>query len=109
MSGYDDLRRIVLSLPETYEQDHFGSPSFRVAKKIFVTCAPEKNRATLKLDPDHQMMLFEVRPEAFSPCVWGNIVRTYVQLDQVDDAELETLLKRAWRQVAPKALVKAQG
>lgn len=67
MSGYDDLRRIALSLPGTYEQDLFGSPSFRVAKKIFITCAPEKNRVTLKLDPDHQMMLFEVRPEAFSP------------------------------------------
>ena len=103
MSDTDTLRRIALSLPEAYEQDHFGGPSFRVAKKIFASCSPEKNRATLKLDRDQQMILFDVRPETFSPAVWGALVWTYVQLDRIDDGELEDLLKHAWRQVAPKA------
>ncbi len=106
MSNTDSLRRIALSLPEAYEQDHFGGPSFRVAKKIFASCSPEKNRATLKLERDQQMILFEVRPETFSPAVWGALVWTYVQLDRIEDDELEDLLKRAWRQVAPKSLVK---
>jgi hypothetical protein len=106
MSNTDSLRRIALSLPEAYEQDHFGGPSFRVAKKIFASCSPEKNRATLKLDRDQQMILFEVRPETFSPAVWGALVWTYVELGRIDDDELEDLLKRAWRQVAPEALVK---
>ena len=105
MSNVDSLRGIALSLPEAYEQDHFGGPSFRVVKKIFASCSPEKNRATLKLDRDQQMILFEVRPETFSPAVWGALVWTYVELDRIEDDELEDLLKRAWRQVAPKALV----
>jgi hypothetical protein len=106
MSNVDSLRRIALSLPEAYEQDHFGGPSFRVAKKIFASCSPEKNRATLKLDRDQQMILFEVRPETFSPAVWGALVWTYIELDRIEDDELEDLLKRAWRRVAPKALAK---
>ena len=106
MSDVDSLRRIALSLPEAYEQDHFGGPSFRVAKKIFASCSPEGKRATLKLDRDQQMILFDLRPETFSPAVWGALVWTYVELDRIDDDELADLLKRAWRQVAPKALLK---
>jgi len=107
MSNVHSLRRIALSLPEAYEQDHFGGPSWRVAKKIFASCSPGKNRATLKLDRDQQMILFEVRPETFSPAVWGALVWTYVELDRIEDDELAELVKLAWRQVAPKALLKA--
>ena len=106
MSNVHSLRRIALSLPEAYEQDHFGGPSWRVAKKIFASCSPGKNRATLKLDRDQQMILFEVRPETFSPAVWGALVWTYVELDRIEDDELAELVKLAWRQVAPKALLK---
>jgi len=107
MSNVHSLRRIALSLPEAYEQDHFGGPSWRVAKKIFASCSPGKNRATLKLDRDQQMILFEVRPETFSPAVWGALVWTYVELDRIEYDELAELVKLAWRQVAPKALLKA--
>ncbi len=106
MSDVDSLRRIALSVPEAYEQDHFGGPSWRVVKKIFATASPEKNRATLKLDRDQQMILFDVRPDTFSPAVWGALTWTYVELSRIEDDELEDLLKRAWRQVAPKALLK---
>ena len=106
MSDVESLRRIALSLPEAYEQDHFGGPSWRVAKKIFATASSEKNRATLKLDRGRQMILFDARPDTFSPAVWGALTWTYVELDRIDDGELATLVESAWRQVAPKALVK---
>ena len=83
MSDSESLRRIALSLPEAYEQDHFGGPSFRVAKKIFATCVPEKDCATLKLDRDQQMILFDVRPDIFSPAVWGALVWTYIELGRI--------------------------
>jgi len=107
MSDVESLRRIALSLPEAYEQDHFGGPSWRVAKKIFASASPGKNRATLKLDRGQQMILFDVRPDTFSPAVWGALTWTYVELGRIDDGELADLVKAAWRQVAPKALVKA--
>ena len=106
MSDVASLRRIALSLHEAYEQDHFGGPSWRVAKKIFASASPEKNRVTLKLDRDQQMILFDVRPDTFSPAVWGALTWTYVELGKVDDGELADLVESAWRQVAPKALLK---
>ncbi len=106
MSDAESLRRIALSLPEAYEQDHFGGPSWRVANKIFASASPEKNRATLKLDRDQQMILFEVRPDTFSPAVWGALTWTFIELGRIDDDELAELVKIAWRQVAPKALVR---
>jgi hypothetical protein len=109
MSDIESLRRIALSLPEAYEQDHFGGPSWRVAKKIFVSASPEKNRATLKLDRGRQMILFDVRPDTFSPAVWGALTWTYAELGRIDDRELAELVESAWRQVAPKALLRAAG
>jgi hypothetical protein len=106
MSDVTSLRQIALSLPQAYEQDHFGGPSWRVAEKIFASCSPEKNRATLKLDRDQQMILFDVRPDTFSPAVWGALTWTYVELDRIADDELADLVKSAWRQVAPKVLLK---
>ena len=38
----------------------------------------------------------------FSRCVWGKIVRTFVQLDQVDEEELAGLVRRSWEQVRAK-------
>lgn len=107
MSDVESLRRIALGLPEAYEQDHFGGPSWRVAKKMFATASPEMNRATLKLGRDRQMILFEVRPDTFSPAVWGALTWSYVALGRIDDGELAELVESAWRQVAPKRLLKA--
>jgi hypothetical protein len=45
-------------------------------------------------------------PETFSPAVWGALVWTYVELGRIEDGELKDLVERAWRQVAPKGLVK---
>lgn len=107
MSDVEGLRRIALGLPGAYEQDHFGGPSWRVARKIFVTASPQKNRATLKLDRDRQLILFEVRPDTFSPAVWGALTWTYVELGRIEDDELAELVESAWRGVAPKKLLKA--
>ena len=107
MSNVESLRRIALALPEACEQDHFGGPSWRVAKKIFATASPDKNRATLKLSRDRQMILFEVRPDTFSPAVWGTLTWTYVELGKIDDEELAELVESAWREVAPKKLLMA--
>jgi len=104
MADCEDFRRIALGLPEVYEQDLFGGRTFRVAKKIFAQCASGHTQATLRLDRDHQVFLFELRPEIFSPAVWGKLVWTHARIDRLDEAEIEMLLTRAWSLVAPKHL-----
>lgn len=103
----EQARTIARALPGVEEKDHFGRPSFRVGGKIFATLWPKEKRAVLKLPADHQTMLFEAQPEAFSPAHWGRIVWTFVELPKVDRQQLDGLLTAAWRGVAPKTLTRA--
>jgi hypothetical protein len=106
MADEETVRRAALALPEVTEQDHWDRPSFRVGAKIFAVLRPAERRAVLKLPHDHQEMLFELRPEAFSPARWGRLVWTFVDLPAVDAGQLEALVAEAWREVAPKRLTR---
>jgi hypothetical protein len=98
------FRAAALAMPEAIEVPHFESPSFRVNGKIFAQINPGKQRGILKLPKPRQTLLFEVRPEAFSPCVWGKLVWADVDLDRIEPGELPSLMADAWGGVAPKGL-----
>ncbi len=38
----EEFRRIAISLPEAFEDEHMGHPDFRVLGKIFATLGPEE-------------------------------------------------------------------
>ena len=98
------FRKLVLDLPEVEEKSHFGQPDFRVANKIFADLGREGGRATLKLTPQSQAELLDVRPDVFSlaPGHWGRAGWTYVVLDAIHSGELRELLQEAREQGAPK-------
>ncbi|MFT3790096.1 MAG: MmcQ/YjbR family DNA-binding protein [Rudaea sp.] len=101
-----------MSLPETEERDHFGTPSFRVRGRIFaqLSAAAEEKRAVLKLSPADQAALIAFDPQTFSSIPqWGKHGWTYARLDSVDPALFRDALIKSWRQVAPKTLVAAFG
>ena len=101
----DDVRRIALAQPEAVEADHFGMPSFRVAKKIFCTIhAPEHRRAMLKLDTEDQHNLADGESIVPVPGSWGQKGSTFVYFEKVDEALLANLMRLAWSGVAPKKL-----
>src|SRR5262249_32367402 len=106
----DDFRRIALSLPEAVEASHMGHPDFRVRRKIFATIGwPDSAWAMVKLAPDQQMMVVEAVPTMFAPVPggWGRRGSTNVRLTAADEATLRSVLTMAWRNVAPKSLVKS--
>jgi hypothetical protein len=98
-------------MPEAAESAHMGHPDFRVAGKIFATLWPEKDRAVVKLEPDHQAMLIEAEPQVFSPAAgsWGQKGWTNVALAAADEATLRSVVVASWRAVAPKRLSRATG
>jgi hypothetical protein len=106
MADEETVRRAALALPEVTEEAHWERPSFRVGGKIFAVLRPAERRAVLKLPHDHQEMLFAARPEAFAPARWGRLVWTFVTLSAVDDEQITALVAEAWREVAPKRLVR---
>jgi hypothetical protein len=105
----NDFRKIALSLPETEQGAHMNHPDFRVAGKIFATVGyPDKTRGMVKLSPEDQHNFSKDYPEAFIPLngSWGRRGATGVDLKRAKKGVLVNAIHAAWRNVAPKRLLK---
>lgn len=103
----DDVRALVLLLPEVIEGAHMGLPDFRVGGKIFATLWVDEHRVVVKLTPEVQAVLTEAEPSVFEPISgsWGRRGWTNVDLVEADDETLRSALLAAWKAVAPPGLV----
>jgi predicted DNA-binding protein (MmcQ/YjbR family) len=99
MSTADDIGKLALALPGVEQKPHFGSRSYRAGGKIFIQTGANKNEAIFKLSPVHQEILFEARPEAFRPEIWGAIRWARLLLDHIAADELPELVREAYEQV----------
>ena len=107
--GVDEFRRIALGLPEAIESAHMGHPDFRVRGKVFATLGyPAKGWGVVKLTPDQQEFFAQVRPTAFVPVkgTWGRRGATNVRLVAAPKGLVRKALAAAWRNTAPKPLVR---
>lgn len=105
----DKFRALALSLPEATEQSHMGHPDFRVRGRIFATLGhPDESHAMVKLLHDQQDALTRARPDVFAavPGGWGRRGATYVSLAHIDEATALDALELAWRNTAPRSLLK---
>jgi hypothetical protein len=114
-----DLRRLALALPQAYEDLHRKRPAFRVESRIFAmlgltgnaslfTSLGRDDVAVVKLDREDQLNMAAAYPQAVQPTeTYGHHGWTYLHLDALDGAALETILRLAWIHVAPKRLSKA--
>jgi hypothetical protein len=103
------FQKLALSLPETTAASHFDTPDYRVAGKIFATAGKIDGKAVLKLKPDQQQMLCEAEPDMFEPVqnAWGRKGWTNLVLAKADTQTAKSALWMAWRNTAPKKLLKA--
>jgi hypothetical protein len=104
----DQFRRLALSLPETAESAHMNHPDFRVKGKIFATLGPGEKWGMVKLTPEQQQQFMNAEPDVFEPCsgAWGERGCTNVKLRAAKKATVLPALVAAWRNTAPKSLVK---
>lgn len=92
-----------MALPEveeilTWETDI----TFRVRKKIFAIGGEGADRISVKATPAGQAELLDLDPETFAKAAYvGRFGWVTVDLSRVDPALLESLLRDAWRSVAP--------
>ena len=103
----EQLTNHALTLPEAYEADHFGGPSFRIRKKIFLTVYEDGAALVVKLTPEQQPLYVEmhnfVAPVRGVP---GNQGWTRIDLAEADLEVAAKLIERAYVNVAPKKLGK---
>ena len=108
----NEFRRLALSLPEAEEREHMGHPDFRVGGKIFATLGyPGKRWAMVRLTPDQQDLLVRGEPDVFAPIkgTWGRRGATNVRLESAKKASVRRALVAAWRNTAPKRLIRELG
>ena len=105
MADLAALRAIALALPEAAERFSYGEPDFCFRGKSFAL--QWQGRIIFKLDRAHQELLFEVRPETFSPCKVATVHWSYVRIEDLDEDELRALLIEAWATLAPKRMAAA--
>jgi hypothetical protein len=104
------VRRICLSLPETWEKISHGEPTFFVRKKVFAMCSNNHHNdghiaVTIPAAIGIQAMLIERSPEKFyRPPYVGVRGWVGIELDSVGDEELALHISEAWRLIAPEKL-----
>jgi hypothetical protein len=101
------VRRICLSLPETWEKISHGEPTFFVGKKVFAMCSNNHHNdghiaVTIPGAIGIQAMLIERSPEKFyKPPYVGVRGWVGIELMRISDKELALHLREAWRLIAP--------
>ena len=102
------FRRLALGFPEALEASHMGHPDFRVGGKIFATLGPEEEWGMVKLTAAQQTAFIRDDPDAFHPAkgAWGRGGATIVRLEEADDTLVQRALMTAWRNTAPKRLLR---
>lgn len=101
------LRSLAQALPEVTERETWGRPTFRVRDKMFLTLGDDATTATVKAKPDEQAGLVAADPDAFASAPYvGRHGWVRLQLDRVGSAQAEELVLEAWRQTAPKRLLR---
>ncbi len=106
----EDFRRIALSLPEAEEKSHFDKPDFRLRGKIFASIKNPR-MGIINLNQDQQAAAIAAEPEMFSIVAgsWGKLGWTEVFLADATDEPVYAAMLNAWRNLAPKVLIKACG
>jgi hypothetical protein len=106
----DDFRSLALSFPEAQEDEHMGHPDFRVGGKIFATLGPGEAWGMVKLTPDQQALFVRTEPAVFQPIAgaWGRRGCTRVTLESAEEPSVRQALNEAWRNTAPKRLLKTK-
>jgi hypothetical protein len=102
------FRKQALSLPGVVEGSHMGHADFRVGGKIFASIGPDEDSAMVKLGPDDQADLIGEGKGPYQPASgqWGVRGCTIITLRRASEPKVRRAIAAAWRNVAPKRLVK---
>jgi hypothetical protein len=100
----DDVRRIALSLPRSYEALVRDRVKFRVGRIVYLALSRDETVMGFAYPKEERAALVASEPDKFLMPVPSderyNWVR--VRLDAIEPAELREIVVEAWRMVVPK-------
>jgi hypothetical protein len=107
MADVATLRRLALALPETEEGTAYGTPAWRVRKKLFARLRDDGETVAVRVDQGERELLMGAEPEIFFITDhYRDYAWMLVRLAAIPEDELAEVLEDSWRRAAPKRLVK---
>lgn len=106
MITHQEIRSIALSLPGVEEGPCYGTPGFRVRKKLLARFHPDGESLVLAMDPDTREFVLRRQPEVFY--LTDHYRNSGLVLVRLEHATRELVLQHmenSWRRFAPKRLV----
>jgi len=105
----EEVRALILSLPDTEEGTSYGYPSFKAGGKFLTRIRDEDDSLVVYVpSTDERDMLIEAEPQTFH---LTDHYRSYpivlARIAGVDAAWLKAHMIRRWRRVASRKAVKA--
>jgi hypothetical protein len=100
------LRKLALSFPGVEEGTSYGTPAFRVRKKLIARIHDDTGSLVLLTEIAQKEVLLAADPEVFhtTPHYDGHGA-ILIRLDRVDPRDLERLFEEVWRARAPRTLI----
>lgn len=105
-SSFDLARKLALALPGVVEGTSYGTPGFKVAKKLFMRFREDNETLVIKIEPHQRTLRMKVDPESFFITDhYAGYDWMLVRVAIVDAEDLAELIDEAWRLVATKKLI----
>lgn len=106
MADIATLRRLALALPDVEEGTAYGTPAWRVRKKLFARLREDGKTMAVRVERGERELLMGAAPAVF---FITDHYRAYawvlVRLAAIPEDELAEVLEDSWRRAAPKRLV----
>jgi hypothetical protein len=105
---FETVRELAGALPGAEEGTSYGTPAFKVRKKMFVRLHQEGDAIVVMIDFAERAARMKLDPETcFITDHYLNYPAMLVRLATVDRDTLGELLEESWRRAAPGNLVAA--
>ena len=103
---FTTVRSYALTLPEVTEEPHHHFGSFRVRGKIFVTMPPDHEHIHVFVSEPEREQAIAMYPTFAEKLLWGGkVVGVRLALAPAPSSIVKFLVRRAWENKAPKALL----
>ena len=104
---WTDVRRLAKALPGAEESTSYGTPAFKVKKKLIVRLHQSGEALVVMISMSDRELRMKVDPETFFITDhYLNYPAMLVRMATVQEDDLRELLEEAWRRVAPASLIK---
>ena len=105
---FETVRQLAMALPEVAEGTSYGTPAFKVRKKLIARLKEDGESLVVRIDFLKRDILMNAEPETFYITDhYRDYPAMLVRLSRVRPEVLRDLLEQAWRLEAPKRLIQA--